>query len=79
MKRYIIDRIEGDFAVCIDDKDKSIDINVSDFGFRVKEGLYVFYDEEKGTYRKDEQKTEKEFKQNEERLRNIFSKNKPKK
>lgn len=38
MERYIVDRLEGNFAVCETQSKKIVDINLDDFGFKVNPG-----------------------------------------
>ena len=63
--RYIIDRIEGNIAVCEDEQRNMIDINLSVLPNGVKEGSVINY--EKGKYTADK-KSEAERR---EKIRNL--------
>lgn len=72
MKKYIIDRIENEYAICVDEKNKRIDIKLNDFGFEIKEGLFVLYDENTNLYYKDKENSEKVKEINKSRLNKLF-------
>ena len=58
MKNYIsVDRIEGEFAVCIDDEHNAVDILLENIIGDVKEGDIIFFDD--GVYKIDEEVTKK--------------------
>ncbi|HIZ16933.1 MAG TPA: DUF3006 domain-containing protein [Firmicutes bacterium] len=63
--RYIIDRIEGNIAVCEDEQRNMIDINLSVLPNGVKEGSVINY--ENGKYTADK-KSEAERR---EKIRNL--------
>ncbi len=41
MKRLIVDRVEGGFAVCQTEEEAIINISLSDLGFEVREGNVI--------------------------------------
>lgn len=48
MKRLVVDRIEGEFAVCETEEGIMVNICLSDFPFAVKEGSVIY--ENNGNY-----------------------------
>lgn len=65
-ERYIIDRFEGETAVCETQDEETIAINRADLPDNVREGTVIR--RENGTYVADEQET----KSRQERIRNLL-------
>lgn len=65
-ERYIIDRFEGETAVCETQDEETIAINRADLPDNVREGMVIR--RENGTYVADEQET----KSRQERIRNLL-------
>ncbi|HAN21029.1 MAG: hypothetical protein A2Y15_08200 [Clostridiales bacterium GWF2_36_10] len=72
MKKFVVDRIEGDYAVCLDEHDKIHEIQLARMGFTVKEGTFVLYDKKKDIYYEDTADSEKAKEVNRNRLKQIF-------
>ncbi len=75
MMKYIVDRIEKNYAVCFDENDKYVEIPVENFGFQVLEGMVVLYDEQKNSYVYDKVTTEKLLEENRNKLKRLFDRN----
>lgn len=65
-ERYIIDRFEGETAVCETQDEETIAINRADLPDNVREGMVIC--RENGVYFADEQET----KSRQERIRNLL-------
>jgi len=65
-ERYIIDRFEGETAVCETQDEETIAINRADLPDNVREGMVIR--RENGVYFADEQET----KSRQERIRNLL-------
>lgn len=61
MKRLIVDRIEGEFAVCETEEEITVNIHLSDFPFAVKEGSVIY--ENNGDYELSEAEEEQRRKE----------------
>ncbi len=72
MKKFVVDRIEGEYAVCLDEKNRSTDFKLDKIGFAVKEGLFILYDDNLEEFYLDNKETEKVYKENETRLKGLF-------
>lgn len=72
MIRYIVDRIEKDYAVCYDENDRYSEIPVEKFGFPVRESMVILYDEQKDCFTFDKESTEKLLDENSKKLRSLF-------
>lgn len=46
--RYVVDRIEGDYAILCDEKENIKEVLLSEFGFNVYDGMILKY--ENGIY-----------------------------
>ena len=73
MIKYIVDRIEGGYAVCFDDNNKYTEIPLDNFGFTVRESMVILFDEKENKYIFDKEATEKALEENENMLKNLFS------
>jgi len=76
LTRYTVDRIEDKFAVCIDENDNTINIELSKFDFKITEGLYIMYDDVKDCFYPDYSNTKKHKTKNRKRLKNLFGRGK---
>ncbi|PKM62411.1 MAG: hypothetical protein CVU97_05410 [Firmicutes bacterium HGW-Firmicutes-21] len=74
MERYVIDRIEGDYVVCLDENDNSVDIPLHIIGIEVREGMYLLCND--GRYTPETELTEQVIIKNKDRLNTIFNRNK---
>lgn len=72
MERFVVDRLEGSYAVCFDEKNRKHDILLENIDFSVKEGIFILYDKDKNKYFADTESTKKAMKKNETRLKNLF-------
>lgn len=72
---YIVDRIEGDYAVCIGESG-SADIPLEDISCSVAEGSRLIYDTESRKYILDSEGTERAIRENKRRLDSLFERGK---
>jgi uncharacterized protein YtpQ (UPF0354 family) len=72
MIKYIVDRVESNYAICFDENNQYSEIPVESFGFKVHEGMVVLYDEQTNSYTFDLETTEKLLDENKNKLRKLF-------
>ena len=75
MIKYIVDRIENNYAVCYDENDQFTEIPVGSFDFKVQEGMVVLFDEQKNSFSFDKEATDKALDENSKKLRSLFDRN----
>lgn len=62
MKKFLsVDRIEGDFAICIDENSNSCKIKTDKLVFDIREGQILYFDGEKYFLDKNEEKKRKKL------------------
>lgn len=71
MKRYVVDRIEGEIAVCENEDMTFVNINISALPEGIKSGDCIT--EEKGVYSFDEKATENKRREIDSLLNDIFN------
>lgn len=76
MLRYTVDRIEGNYAVCLDEKGFTINVLLSQIEFQVTEGMFLLYDSDKVCFYYDREETEKHLENKTDRLTNLFNRGK---
>jgi len=73
VKKYIVDRIEGDYVVCIDEQEKILEVKLSKFSFPIKEGLFLLYNNDEERFYPDIEKMDKLKVENCNRLNRLFN------
>ena len=73
-KFYTVDRIEEDIAVIFDEDDNKLDVPVTDFTVKLKEGDILRFDEETNAYTIDKEKTAQTKADIQERFSRLFKK-----
>jgi arylamine N-acetyltransferase len=71
MIKYIVDRIEGGYAVCFDENNKT-EVPLDKFGFTVRESMVILFDKKENKYIFDKEATDKALEENEKKLKNLF-------
>jgi hypothetical protein len=72
MIKYIVDRIEGGYAVCFDENNKYTEIPLDKFGFAVRESMVILFDKKENKYIFDKEATDKALEENEKKLKDLF-------
>lgn len=68
--KYVIDRIEGNIAICEDENGKMVELDIAKLPLDIKEGSIII--EENSRYIIDEKVTEEKKKEVKKRMNNLW-------